>query len=262
MQRVLVVGLDEPESEELRRRVHAAWVTYPFLPAYRLVDGQLEVESRKRVGQWLSVDAVVFHGVFEEDYEFMTALALWDGPCFTDPVGMLDCRHRMPNLARARRVSAFGGAPRGFVPAGETYPVEDGETRVAKWSNWHCGKNKARFDADREADEPTLVEPFFDGEAVRITLLGDEVFQHELAGDDWLKSIEDERTEPVEPDPEIEDDARRIADHFGLEIAGIDYVVGPEETHLLEVNHVPNIDYFEAIREAYLDEVADWIGGL
>jgi hypothetical protein len=36
---------------------------------------------------------------------------------------------------------------------------------------------------------PTLFEPFLSGRAVRIQLIGDRVWQIQMEGDNWLKSI-------------------------------------------------------------------------
>ena len=47
----------------------------------------------------------------------------------------------------------------------------------------------------------------------------------------------------------------------GLATAGVDYIIAPDGSrHLLEVNHVPNVTVFPAVREAYLDLVVAWAG--
>ena len=96
---------------------------------------------------------------------------------------------------------------------------------------------------------------------MRIVLVGDRSWQVRMAGDGWLQSIHDPRACFMPIDPELLDDARRLADHFGLRTVGVDYVVDPDGgRYLLEVNHVPNVTVFPKVREAYLDLVVEWAG--
>ena len=38
-----------------------------------------------------------------------------------------------------------------------------------------------------------------------------------------------------------------------------DYIIGDDgQTHLLEVNHIPNVTRFEEIRDAFVTFAADW----
>src|SRR5208282_414492 len=117
---------------------------------------------------------VVFHGIFEQDLEFLAGLALWGGPCFPNPTAMMDCRLRLPCLVHALRFTRFGGQ-RGYASPEATYDTES--ESVAKWGNWHCGENKERFTGRWSAKEPTLFEPFLSGEAVRVVILGKEARQ-------------------------------------------------------------------------------------
>lgn len=59
--------------------------------------------------------------------------------------------------------------------------------------------------------------------------------------------------------PELLDDASRLADHFGLRTVGVDYIVARDGgRYLLEVNHVPNVTIFPEVRAAYLNLVVGW----
>lgn len=252
---VALIGLDPPESDELRGRCTARLVAYPMLPRVQLRGGELVFG---RGGAWEGpVSKVVFHGIFENDLPVLAALALWGGPCLPSAHGLLDCRPRIPNLARCRRVSRFAGLPRGYGDPGTTIPV--GAPSVAKWGEWHCGEGKERFDREWPATEPTLVEPFLDGEAVRVTAVGDRLWQVRMAGEGWKKSIHGEGAAVMPLDPELADDLRRLQSHFDLAVCAADYIVTPAgEKHLLELNHVPNVTAFPDMREAYFDLVAGW----
>jgi hypothetical protein len=171
---------------------------------------------------------------------------------------MLDCRPRIPNLTRALRVTRFGSLTRGYGDAGVTYSAT-GPT-VAKWGEWHCGENKELFTGDWLCREPTLFEPFVDGEAVRVQLIGDRAWQVRLAGDGWKKSIHGPGAASTAPDPALVEDTRRLRDHFDLPVIAVDYIVARDGTpHLLEVNHIPNVTEFADMRAAYLDFVVGWV---
>lgn len=256
MSRLLVVGLDGPEIADLKHRHPAPAIYHPLLPQIRLDDGRLLVERASGPGM-LPVDRVVFHGIFADDYDFLTALALWGGPCLPSARGLLDCRERLPCLARALKVTRFGHMPRSWATRGQT--VERASDTVAKWGNWHCGENKHRFTGTYTASEPTILEPFIVGEAVRIALVGAHAWQIRLAGDDWLHSIHHPRAAFMPIDDELLADTRALSHTLGLEVIGVDYMVGADgQKHLLEVNHAANVTVFPEIREAFLDLVAAW----
>jgi hypothetical protein len=258
MQRVLIVGHEPPEVEALQARVEAPLVCHEMLPRLRVWRGQLAVESPERDEHYLRVSHVVFHGIYEYDLPFLSALALWGGPCFPRARAMMDCRLRLPCLVRALEATRFGGLARGYADRGTTFAAE-GEV-VAKWGEWHCGENKERVNETWTAGEPTLFEGFVRGESVRVQLIGERAWQYRLGGEDWRRSIHHAAAGEMPLDPELEEDARRLQRHFGLEIAGIDYVVAEDGSkHLLEVNHIPSVTAFADVREAYVGHVAGWL---
>ena len=260
MDRLLLVGLDEPEVTELRQRVRQPIVYHDLVPRVQIEGGRLLVEHPDDFDRFVPVSRVVFHGIFENDLPIITALALWGGPCLPGARGMLDCRQRIPNLVRTLQVTRFGGLPRGYGDAGTTYHADT--PSVAKWGEWHCGENKERFTGDWRCEEPTLFEPFIEGEAVRVQMVGDRAWQIRLDGDDWKKSIHHDRAGLTPADPELLEDVRALQRHFGLEVIAVDYMVGRDGSkYLLEVNHIPNVTVFPEIREAYLDFVAGWVEG-
>lgn len=256
MEPLLLVGLDGPETAELRRRLDRPVLAFETLPRIRVDRGRLLVERPNFMNHFVPVERVAYHAIFEDDFDFLTALALWGGPCLPGARGMMDLRLRLPGLVRALAVTRFGGIPRGYADRGTT--VAEGQA-VAKWGNWHCGEDKARFDGTWMASVPTLFEAFIEGEAVRIVLVGEHAWQVRMAGEGWLKSIHDPGAAFMPIDLGLLDDARRLADHFGLRTVGVDYMVAPDGgRYLLEVNHVPNVTVFPEVREAYLDLVVRW----
>jgi hypothetical protein len=258
MQRILTVGLDLPEVQELRSRTEHPISAYEMVPKIRLENGQLLVVDPTNTREELSISQVIFHGIFENDLPILAALALWGGPCLPSAHGMLDCRPRISNLARTLRVTKFGRLPRGYGDHGRVYRAD--EPTVAKWGEWHCGENKERFVGEWVCREPTLFERFIEGEAVRIQLIGDQAWQVHLAGTDWKKSIHGPGASLVEPDRELVEDTRRLQQHFALPVIAVDYMISTHgEKFLLEVNHIPNITEFAAMRESYLNFATEWL---
>ena len=257
MSHLLTIGLERAEVKELRSRVELPLIAHEMLPKVQIRNGNLFALHPDRE-QFVPVSKVIFHGIFEDDLPMLAALALWGGPCLPGAHGMLDCRPRIANLARVRRVSRFAAMPRGYADANTTFPVSTG--MVAKWGEWHCGEDKERVTTDHRVNEPTLFEPFITGEAVRVQLIGPNVFQLTLGGDGWKKSIHGDDTVFTDPDPELVDDTRRLADHFGMPVCATDYMVTPDgEKHLLELNHIPNVTQFVEMRTAYLDFATEWV---
>lgn len=258
-ERVALIGLDEAESEAIAARVEHEVVAHSALPKVRVEDGALKVEKPSLFG-YTRVERVVFHGIFEDDFDTIAGLALWGGPCFPSARAMMDCRLKLPCLIRSLELTRFGGLLRGFASAGAaTYTDTD---RVAKWGNWHCGDNKARWSKGGFTPaEAAWTEPFVEGEAVRVVWIGERSWQIRLRGDGWLKSIHHPDSAFMDPDPELVADARALMDGFGLGLVGVDYMVDSAGAyHLLEVNHIPSVTCFPEIREAYLEHVVGWLG--
>ena len=257
MSRTCLIGLDENEVSLIRSSVPDQLLVHEVLPRLVLKDGSLFATMPDGIGM-CPISKVVFHGIFENDHDVISGLALWDGPCLPNARAMMDCRLKLPCLVRALRYTRFGSSLRGYVSAGLEF--ESSSERVAKWGNWHCGENKHRFTGAWTAAHNAIVEPFIVGQAVRIVLVGDRYWQIKLEGKSWLKSIHHESAALMEVDDDLLADTRQVASGFGLEIMANDYIVDQQGVpHLLEVNHIPNVTRFEEIREAYLDYVANWL---
>jgi hypothetical protein len=256
---ICLVGLDEPESTAIAERLNVPVVAHVALPGIIVKDGRLWAEGASGP-RLLPVSKIVYHGIFEHDLDFITALALWSGPCLPNPRGMMDARLKFPCLVRALEHTRFGAPGRGYAAPYTRFSTEI--ERVAKWGNWHCGENKERFTDVWSGDEPSIIEEFLTGQAVRIIIIGNCHWQIRMAGDGWLKSIHHDDAALVDVDAELLDDTETIRRAFGVEIIANDYIVSAEGTkHLLEVNHIPNVTRFPDIWEAYRDYVVAWANG-
>lgn len=203
---VCLVGLEDEQASEIRELVDVPCFYRVTLPSIMVQDGQLWVETESRP-RYVPVRKLIYHSIYEADHDFITGLAFWDGACLPNPRAMLDLRLKLPGLLRALDYTRFG-FPRGFVSANTLIKAE--RHSVAKWGNWHCGENKERFDQQWSGDEPAIIEPFIEGTAVRVVMIGEQAWQIKLEGDDWLKSIHHSTANFMEIDPEA---SRRHAAH-------------------------------------------------
>lgn len=255
---ICIVGLDEPEYAAISEKLSQPVIAHPILPRIVVKDGVLSVEAMHGRG-FVPVSKVIYHSIFDNDFDFITGLALWGGPCLPNARAMMDARMKYACLVRALDVTCFGGQ-RGYASPGTRYYTET--ERVAKWGNWHCGENKERFSDVFAPDEPAIIEDFFPGDAVRLAIIGDRYWQIKLEGEGWLKSIHPDSAAFMEVDPDLLDDTRTIQRAFGLEVIANDYIVSPDGSkHLLEVNHIPNVTRFPDMWEAYRDLAVDWVNG-
>jgi hypothetical protein len=255
-ERILLIGFDAPEAAVLADRIPFECISHEMLPRIVVNGGKLFAESADGF-LFRRVSRVVFHGIFEQDLEFLAGLALWGGPCFPNPGAMMDCRLRLPCLVRALRFTKFGGQ-RGYASPEADYESE-GES-VAKWGNWHCGENKERFTGKWKATEPTLFEPFVAGEAVRVVMLGGDARQIRLTGADWRKSVHGTGAAFMETDSELVMDTEAIRRGLGLDIIANDYMVSDSSRYLLEVNHIPSVTCLPELWQEYLRVVVEWVG--
>jgi hypothetical protein len=255
-ERILLIGFDDAEAAELSARLPFECVCHEMLPRIVVERGRLYAES-PRMLRLLHISRVVFHGIFEHDLDFLAGLALWGGPCFPNPAAMMDCRLRLPCLVHALKYTRFGGPSRGFASPDAEFTAES--ESVAKWGNWHCGENKERFSGTWTAAEPTLFEPFVQGEAVRVVIVR-EARQIRLTGPGWLKSVHGQGAAFMTPDPDLVADTRAVQRGLGLDIIANDYIVSDTGPYLLEVNHIPSVTCFPELWQEYVDLIAQWVG--
>lgn len=254
--RIAIVGLHHPEYEFIKNNFDGFIIWHQAIPQIKVIDQTLFVEKTNGVGM-LPVDKMIYHGIFEDDLDFITGLVLWDGKCYPNSYGMMECRLKFPCLAKAMKHSKFA-YPRGFLSRNAYINSE--KELVAKWGNWHCGENKHKFTGAWENSENTVLEPFFDGEAVRILNIGNQSWQIKLDGETWLKSIHPDSATFMEIDPELLEDTLNLKKILEMDLIANDYIIGKNgEKYLLEINHIPNITRFEEVRKQYLETVLEWL---
>lgn len=182
----------------------------------------------------------------------LSLLDLLAVPCWPDPSVLLrlDDRHR---VMRACVASGLVDHDVQIVRPGEEIRIP--RPFVLKTGNEHRGEGKHLIregDGLPAWDGEATAEPFFEGVSARVLLIGERWFG--LRYDNptsWIKNS-------VGADVEAWDDipnaavahAMRVRRRFGLEIAGIDYIIGADRAvHFLEYNQFPGLSATERIQE-------------
>ncbi|SEN93585.1 hypothetical protein SAMN05444671_2494 [Flavobacterium sp. CF108] len=254
--RIALVGIEQEEYDIIKAQYSGHIIWHQSIPKIVVKDEVLYMEKSNGVGM-LPVDKVVYYGIYDNDFDFISGLAIWNGDCYPKASAMLDCRFKIPCLVKGLSLSRFS-APRGFISAGTSVNTT-GDT-IAKWGNWHCGENKHRFTGEWESEFTATIEPYFEGDAVRIMMIGDTYWQIKLEGDDWLKSIHPDNANFMPVDQDLLEDTLYIKNVLQMDMIGNDYIVAKDGSkYLLEVNHIPNITRFEEVRQVYLSTVIEWI---
>jgi glutathione synthase/RimK-type ligase-like ATP-grasp enzyme len=187
---------------------------------------------------------VYFADVRDKDIERhnLGVLARSGVPCWPDPAALLALSDR--HAAMARCVSA-GLVQHPVVQAPWTKEPLLPFPYVLKVGDEHRGEGKHLIRSAADIvhwDGIATMEPFFDGESVRVLCLGDRAFGAKIHNDStWIKNAPGASFEPWDPDPAVAAHAQEAMRLFNLEIAGVDYVIDQAGPHFIELNPFPRV---------------------
>lgn len=125
---------------------------------------------------------------------------------------------------------------------------------VLKMGNVHRGEGK--YLINDVSDYPSItgkfsIEPFFKGDSIRSLIIGDDTFGIKVDNEtSWIKNSSGADINEYKLSNEIIDHSRQIAKHFGLDVAGVDYIVNKEGHHFLEINQYPGLSGFDHIQDS------------
>jgi hypothetical protein len=135
---------------------------------------------------------------------------------------------------------------------------------VLKTGNSHRGHDKYLiFDNKFPTwDGIATLEPYFNGESVRILIIGNDIFGLKLENhESWIKNASGAEVYPFNPSNALISHAKAVAKFWGLEIAGVDYILEDNGSfHFLEINQFPGIAATDEIVEAakkFLSKIMD-----
>lgn len=115
------------------------------------------------------------------------------------------------------------------------------------------GKNLVlrRDDIPLEWDGLATIEPYFEGESVRVLIIGKDIFSFKTTNpDSWIKNSPGADIEKCSVNEDVVKHAQDIARYFDIDIAGVDYIVSENgHAHFLEVNQYPGLGVFDDVEE-------------
>lgn len=231
----------EPKATLPLLKGRPAWVPVLSAITFEVTAGRLR---RPRSATDDFRGCVYFADVRDKDIERhnLGVLAGAAIPCWPDPGALLAVSDR--HAAMARCVSAgLVGHP--VVQASWTREPLLPFPYVLKVGDDHRGEGKYLIRSAEDIvqwDGIATMEPFFDGESVRVLLLGDHAFGVRIHNEgSWIKNSPGASLDPWDPEPAVVDHAQRVMRLFDLEIAGVDYVIDGSGPRFLELNPFPRV---------------------
>lgn len=151
---------------------------------------------------------------------------------------------------------------------------------VVKVGNVHRGQGKHLIKCSKDLSElkyvleqeygsmqpSTILEPYFEGISVRVLIIGENVFGIRIDNDNsWIKNSPGAEISLFIPSVSLGSHALAVMDSFGLDVAGVDYILEPDgRFHFLEINQYPGLDVSDEILEVarkFLNEKMDYVEG-
>lgn len=111
-------------------------------------------------------------------------------------------------------------------------------------------------------------EPFFQGVSARILIIDKNAFGIRIDNDNWIANSPGAEVSLFEPPKVLTDHAFSVANRFGLDFAGVDYILGPQgDAHFLEINQYPGLDVDDSVtsvvknallnKMSYVEDIAE-----
>ncbi len=124
---------------------------------------------------------------------------------------------------------------------------------VLKIGTEHRGIGKYLIESIKDIPEfegSCTVEPYYEGDSVRVLIIGEQIFGIQTINDqNWVKNAPGGEIIKKELSEDIIQHAKQVTNYFGLDIAGVDYIVNEDGFHFLEINQYPGVAGFDDIEE-------------
>lgn len=171
-------------------------------------------------------------------------------PCWPNPNSLL----RMVNRHAVLKECSDFGLLTHKICQSDKFTFQMKFPFVLKIGTQHRGINKFLISSVQDLpkwDGIATMEPFFEGDSVRILKIGSEVFSFRITNDfSWIKNSPGAEIDIYNPSDELVQHALDCAKYFNLDVAGVDYIVENDGNfHFLEINQYPGLGVFEEIEE-------------
>jgi glutathione synthase/RimK-type ligase-like ATP-grasp enzyme len=172
-------------------------------------------------------------------------------PCWPNPAALLNMtdRHEVMRRCIDNNIVSHKVIQITYdqIDAISVYPA------VIKTGHSHRGIGKFLVNSKNEI-EPwagiATVEPFFKGDSVRILILGEKEFGIKITNSNsWIANSPGAESSRFTPSKELIEHARKATDLFGIDAAGVDYILSGNDFHFLEINQFPGLDVDDEIAE-------------
>jgi hypothetical protein len=165
-------------------------------------------------------------------------------PCYPDPRKLLAIDNRHVCMEKVIRANLHTNV---VVQSKYTKDIPIQYPFVVKTGNEHQGQGKFLVRNELELprwDGIATIEPFFDGVSCRVLWIGDDWFNLRFDNEtSWIKNSSGAEASLYPEMPQgVIDHSRKVKELFGLDVCGIDYIVGKDGWWFLEFNYAPGLD--------------------
>lgn len=188
-------------------------------------------------------------------------------PCWPDPNAMKAMVNRHEVM---RRCIELGYATNDVLVANYSMGMEYDLKYpcVVKTGTSHCGIDK--FIANNSDELVKILsencnygdlftaEPFYKGRSARVLVIGETVISYYIDNDEsWVKNSPGAVVTQSGLDSSVISHATDVASSFGIDVAGVDYIISDDGFHFLEVNQFPGLSWSPDSEEISMSFIRD-----
>ncbi len=220
----------------------------------KLVQSEFAIDRLRRENRPREVLSGIIHYADVSDKEIerhnLQIIIDYKVPCWPNPHTLL----RMLDRHSVMRECVEAGLVEHDIFQSDKFASQMPFPLVLKTGTEHRGIGKYLVHSVRDIPEwegVATMEPYFEGESVRVLIIGQDVFSFKTTNpDSWIKNSPGADIEKCLVPDDMVQHAKYTADLFGLDIYGVDYILEDDGTfHFLEINQYPGLGVFEDVEE-------------
>lgn len=175
-------------------------------------------------------------------------------PCWPDPKILMGLSDRHMTMLQCEKAGLLTDPMWSMDAPVDCWGLKDkpdfSKKLVLKVGQAHQGQDKHLIESeadfvkliDTAEKEGGTLEYFYDGLSTRVLFIGDKHFGVQYQNpNSWVKNSVGCDYSDWEIPEDVLEHAKRARKHFGLEVAGVDYVISKDKFHFLEINQFPGL---------------------